>query len=120
MEVASNDGYLLQHVIARGIPAIGIEPARNIAAVAEARGIPTHRRVLRRRARPGRLVEQCGPADLVVANNVFAQSRTSMISRPDSRALLAPEGVLRSRSRTSSVSMESNQFDTIYHEHFTY
>src|SRR4051794_11902010 len=72
VELASNDGYLLQHFVARGIPVLGIEPARNVAAVAEAKGVPTLAEFFGRDL-ARRLLRERGPADLIAGNNVLAQ-----------------------------------------------
>lgn len=119
VELASNDGYLLQHFVARGIPCLGIDPAANVAKAAEARGVPTlvaffDRALGERLAREGR------QADLVVGNNVLAQvpdlhSFVSGIAR-----LLKPGGVATLEFPHLLELVEKNQFDTIYHEHYSY
>ncbi len=93
IEVASNDGYLLRHVIARGIPVLGIEPARNIAAAAEAAGVPTLAEFLTTGLAQD-VVKRDGPADLVVANNVFAHVPDLNDFTAALGILLAPRGVL--------------------------
>jgi SAM-dependent methyltransferase len=119
VEVASNDGYLLQHVVARGIPALGVEPARNVAAVAIDKGIPTvnefFSEVLARE-----LVENGGPADLVVANNVFAHIPDLNDFTAGLAVLLRPGGLLSIEVAYLVRLIEGNEFDTIYHEHFMY
>ena len=72
VEIASNDGYLLQYFVERGVPVLGIEPAANVAAVASAAGIPTRRRVLRRETARDRVARARRSADLLVGNNVLA------------------------------------------------
>jgi SAM-dependent methyltransferase len=119
VEVASNDGYLLRHVIARGIRVQGIEPARNIAAAARSAGIPTIAEFLTPQLAAD-LVERDGPADLVVANNVFAHVPDLNDFTVALRTLLAPDGVLTIEVAHLVRLVEQNQFDTIYHEHFTY
>ena len=119
MEVASNDGYLLQHVVARGIPALGIEPARNIAAAAAARGVPTRPSSSARRS-PRQVVAERGPADLVVANNVFAHIPDLNDFTAGLAILLAPGGLLSIEVAYLVRLIERNEFDTIYHEHFLY
>ena len=119
IEVASNDGYLLRHVIARGIPVLGIEPARNIAAEAEAAGIPTLAEFLTT-GLAQEIVTRDGHADLVVANNVFAHVPDLNDFTAALRILLAPRGILTIEVAHLVRLVEQNQFDTIYHEHFTY
>ncbi|MGK5173605.1 class I SAM-dependent methyltransferase [Geodermatophilus sp. CPCC 205761] len=119
VEVASNDGYLLQHFLARGIPVLGIDPAANVARVARDRGIPTRVAFLGE-AEGATVRAEFGAADLVVANNVFAHV-------PDVRdfglglaALLAEDGWLSIEVPHLMRLMERSQYDTIYHEHFSY
>jgi len=119
IEVASNDGYLLQHVLARGIPALGIEPARNVARAAEGRGVPTVTEFLTRDLALD-VVAGHGPADLLVANNVFAHVPDLGDFTEALRTLLAPGGVLSIEVAHLVRLVEGNQFDTIYHEHFQY
>jgi SAM-dependent methyltransferase len=119
VEVASNDGYLLQHLVARGIPVLGIEPAANIAAVAVERGIPT--RVAFLGEEEGRRVRaEHGPADLVVANNVFAHVPDVRDFSLGLAALLAHDGWLSIEVPHLMRLVEFAQYDTIYHEHFQY
>jgi SAM-dependent methyltransferase len=119
VELASNDGYLLQHFVARGVPVLGIEPAVNVAKVATERGIPTLTRFFGA-ALADELAGQGRQADLVVANNVLAHvpdlnSFVAGIAR-----LLKPGGVVTVEFPHLARLMEGNQFDTIYHEHFSY
>ena len=119
VELASNDGYLLQHFVARGVPVLGIEPAANVAEVAVERGVPTLTRFFGRELAE-ELAGQGRQADLVVANNVLAQvpdlnSFVAGIAR-----LLKPGGVVTVEFPHLARLMEGNQFDTIYHEHFSY
>jgi 2-polyprenyl-3-methyl-5-hydroxy-6-metoxy-1,4-benzoquinol methylase len=119
VEVASNDGYLLQHFVARKIPVLGIEPAANIAEVAVRKGIPTlvkffGEQTARELALEGR------QADLIAGANVLAQ-----VPRPNDfveglKILLKPQGVVTIEFPHLMRLMEENQFDTIYHEHFSY
>ena len=119
IEAASNDGYLLEHARERGLTVLGIEPARNIADVAREKGIPTISEFLG--AELGRRVAaEQGAADLVVANNVFAHVPDIHDFTAGLAALLAPEGVLTIEIPHLVRLVEGNQFDTIYHEHFTY
>jgi SAM-dependent methyltransferase len=119
VEVGSNDGYLLQYVVARGIPALGIEPAANVAAEARRRGVPTEVLLLGRDTVDGVLARH-GPADLVVGNNVLAQVADLNGFVDALRRLLAPRGVLTLEFPHLLRLLEDNQFDTIYHEHFSY
>ncbi|HSB86530.1 MAG TPA: methyltransferase domain-containing protein, partial [Ilumatobacteraceae bacterium] len=116
VELASNDGYLLQYFVARGIPCLGIEPAANVARVAIERGVPTDvtffdETKARSMAADGRL------ADLVVCKNVLAQV-------PDLNSFVAGIAIILKPTGTVTVEFphlmrlfEGNQFDTIYHEH---
>jgi SAM-dependent methyltransferase len=119
IEVASNDGYLLRHVIARSIRALGIEPAANVAAAAIQGGIPTVNEFFTE-ALAKDLVRQHGPADLLVANNVFAHVPDLNDFTAGLRVILAPRGVLTIEVAHLMRLIEGNQFDTIYHEHFMY
>lgn len=119
IEVASNDGYLLQHFRALGVPVLGVEPAANVAAVARDRGIPT-------------LVEFLGPesgeaiarahgrADLVVANNVFAHVPDIRGFAAGLRALVKDTGLVTLEFPHLLRLIERRQYDTIYHEHYSY
>jgi SAM-dependent methyltransferase len=119
VELASNDGYLLQHFVARGVPVLGIEPARNVAAAAEERGVPTLTRFFGvELARE--LVAEGRAADLVVANNVLAQVPDLNDFVAGIKLLLKPGGVVTVEFPHLVRLMEGNQFDTIYHEHFSY
>ena len=118
-EVASNDGYLLQYFVEKQIPVLGIEPAANVAKVAEEKGVPTLVRffgtqVALELARDGRL------ADLLVGNNVLAQVPDLCDFVAGMKILLKPHGVLTLEFPHLLRLMEGNQFDTIYHEHFSY
>ena len=119
VELASNDGYLLQHFVARGMPSLGIEPARNVAAVAEARGVPTLTEFFGRDLAE-RLRRERGPADLVVGNNVLAQVPDLNDFVAGIAILLEPRGVATLEFPHVVRLVEGNQFDTIYHEHFSY
>ncbi|MDA8231082.1 MAG: class I SAM-dependent methyltransferase [Magnetospirillum sp.] len=115
VELASNDGYLLRHFVERGIPVLGIEPAANVARVAVAHGVPT-------------LVEFFGAAaaarldkaDLIVANNVLAQVPDLNDFVEGIRILLARDGVATVEFPHLMRLIAENQYDTIYHEHFSY
>jgi SAM-dependent methyltransferase len=119
IELASNDGYLLQHVLARGITALGIEPAKNIAAAAVERGVPTLVEFFDR-GLADRLVSDGKSADLVVANNVLAQIPDLNDFLAGVVAVLKPAGVFTVEVPHLLRLLEGNEFDTIYHEHFSY
>jgi SAM-dependent methyltransferase len=119
VEVASNDGYLLQHVVARGIRCLGIEPAANIAAAAVAKGVPTLVEFLGQ-ATGAAVAAEHGPADLVVANNVFAHVPDIVDFAKGLRALVADEGRVSIEIPHLLRLIEGNEYDTIYHEHFSY
>jgi hypothetical protein len=119
VEIASNDGYLLQHVVARGIPALGIEPARNVAAVAIEKGIPTLAELFGAELAQ-RLVSERRPADLIAGNNVLAQVPDLNDFVGGIKILLAPSGVVTLEFPHLLQLIDQNQFDTIYHEHFSY
>jgi SAM-dependent methyltransferase len=118
-EVASNDGYLLQFFKERGVAVLGIEPAANVAQAARAKGIPTTVRFLGAEA-ANEITAEHGQADLVVANNVFAHVPQLNDFTEGLRILLKPGGVLTVEVAYLWRLIESNQFDTIYHEHFQY
>ena len=119
VEIASNDGYLLRWFRERDIPVLGVEPAANVAAAAEERGIPTRVEFFGE-ATAGALVEEGVRADLLVGNNVFAHVPALNDFCRGLKALLAPEGVLTLEFPHLQRLVEGNQFDTIYHEHFSY
>ena len=119
VEVGSNDGYLLQHVVAKGIPALGVEPARNIAAVATAKGIHTINDFFSTEV-ANEIVRSTGQADLIVANNVFAHVPDLNDFTAGLAALLRPDGLLSIEVAYLVRLIEHNEFDTIYHEHYMY
>jgi hypothetical protein len=119
VELASNDGYLLQHFVALGVPVLGIEPARNVALAAEARGIPTLTEFFGA-ATARRLVADGRQADLLVANNVLAQVPDLNDFVAGMTLLLAPDGLATVEFPHLARLLEGTQFDTIYHEHFSY
>jgi SAM-dependent methyltransferase len=119
VELASNDGYLLQHVVERGIPALGIEPAANVACVARERGIETIVEFFGRDL-AGQLAADGRSADLLVANNVMAHVPDLNDFVGGIEMVLAPGGVATIEVPHLLRLVESNQFDTIYHEHFSY
>jgi SAM-dependent methyltransferase len=119
IEVASNDGYLLQYFVRRGVPAVGIEPAANVAKVAVEKGVPTLVQFF-----GVQLAEQLAGegrcADLVLGNNVLAQVPDLNDFVEGLRILLKPEGVLTLEFPHLLKLIDLNEFDTIYHEHFSY
>jgi SAM-dependent methyltransferase len=119
VELASNDGYLLQHVVERGIPALGVEPAANVAVAARDRGIETVVEFFGREL-AGRLLGDGRQADLLVANNVMAHVPDLNDFVGGMATLLAPHGVVTIEVPHLLRLVEGNQFDTIYHEHFSY
>jgi SAM-dependent methyltransferase len=119
VELASNDGYLLKHFAGRRIPVLGIEPAANVAAAATAIGIPTEVRFFDRSAAL-ELRERGVLADLVAANNVLAQVPDLNGFVGGIPSILRPRGVVTIEFPHLVRLLEGNQFDTIYHEHFSY
>ena len=118
-EVASNDGYMLQHFQARGIPVLGIEPAANVAEAARSRGIRTVVQFLG--TETGReIAEQYGQANLVAGNNVFAHVPDIRGFAAGLRALVKDTGLVTLEFPHLLRLIERRQFDTIYHEHFSY
>jgi C-methyltransferase C-terminal domain/Methyltransferase domain/Putative zinc binding domain len=119
VEVASNDGYLLQHVVAAGIPCLGIEPSVNVGVTARERGVPTVSAFLDEPlARSVRA--EYGPAELVVANNVYARIADLGGFTRSSRTLLADDGWLSIEVQHALKLFSGAQFDAIYHEHCQY
>ncbi len=118
-EIASNDGYLLQYFVEAGIPVLGIEPAANVAKAAEARGVRS--RVEFFGAALGRALQAEGlAADLLIGNNVFAHVPDINDFAAGFAPALKPEGVLTLEFPHLLNLIEQHQFDTIYHEHFSY
>lgn len=119
VEIASNDGYLLQYFVSRNIPVLGIEPAANVAEAAVKKGVPSlvkffGAELAEELAKEGRC------ADLVLGNNVLAQVPDLNDFVEGLKILLKPEGVLTLEFPHLSRLIEHNEFDTIYHEHFSY
>jgi SAM-dependent methyltransferase len=119
VEVASNDGYLLQYLVRRNVPVLGIEPAANVAEVAIEKGVPTLVRFF-----GGALAEELAAegrcADLVIGNNVLAQVPDLNDFVEGVKILLKPGGIITLEFPHLLRLIEGNEFDTIYHEHFSY
>ena len=119
IELASNDGYLLRNFVAAGIPCLGVEPTDSTAAAAEAMGVPTLRRFFG--ADLGAELAGAGKsADLVIGNNVFAHVPEINDFTAGIAAVLKPEGVVTLEFPHLMRLIEECQFDTVYHEHFSY
>jgi hypothetical protein len=119
VELASNDGYLLQWFVEAGVPVLGIEPAANVAEAAEAKGVPTlvkffGQTLALELAKHGRL------ADLLIGNNVLAQVPDLNDFVAGMKMILAPTGVVTLEFPHVMRLIDENQFDTVYHEHFGY
>ncbi|MFF4413274.1 class I SAM-dependent methyltransferase [Streptosporangium sp. NPDC001559] len=119
VEVASNDGYLLKHVVDRGVRCLGVEPSKNVGQAARDRGVPTLTAFLGPETGAEVRAEH-GPADLVVANNVYAHIPDVIGFTQGLRALVADDGWVSIEVQHLLTLMELNQYDTIYHEHFQY
>jgi len=119
VELASNDGYLLQHFLPLGVPVLGIEPAANVAEAARRRNVPSLVEFFGT-ALAERLVAAGKRADLIIGNNVLAQVPDLNDFVAGMKLLLAPEGVVTLEFPHLQRLIAENQFDTIYHEHFSY
>lgn len=119
VEIASNDGYLLQFFLARGIPVLGIEPAANVAHVAIQKGIPTLVRFFGEDI-ARELASERKQADLIIGNNVLAHVPDLNGFVHGMKILLSKNGVITLEFPHLMRLMQENQFDTIYHEHFSY
>jgi SAM-dependent methyltransferase len=119
VELASNDGYLLQHFVSKGIPVLGIDPAANVAKAAEERGVPTLVEFFGRELAVD-LVAKRGHADLVLGANVLAQVPDLNDFVAGVSVLLAPDGTTTFEFPHLARLLESMQYDTIYHEHYSY
>ena len=119
IEVASNDGYLLRNFVSAGIPCLGIEPTASTAAEAERQGISVLREFFSE-SKGGELAAQDRRADLVAANNVLAHVPDINDFVLGIKAVLKPEGVVTVEFPHVMRLMQFNQFDTVYHEHFSY
>jgi SAM-dependent methyltransferase len=119
VELASNDGYLLQYFVQKGVPVLGIEPAKNVAQAAIAKGIPTET-VFFGVDTARRLAARGDQADLLIGNNVLAHVPDLNDFVAGMKVLLKPGGVLTMEFPHLLRLIEGRQFDTIYHEHFSY
>ena len=119
VEIASNDGYLLQYFVKRGIPVVGIEPAANVARVAEDKGVPTLVKFFGTETATA-LAASGKQADLLLGNNVLAHVPDLNDFVSGMVKLLKPHGVITMEFPHLLRLMAQNQFDTIYHEHFSY
>jgi SAM-dependent methyltransferase len=118
-EIASNDGYLLQHFLPLNIPVTGIEPAANVAEAAREKNVPTIVAFFGQKL-AGRLVGEGHRADLIIGNNVLAQVPDLNDFTAGMAHLLAPQGVITLEFPHLERLIEDTMFDTIYHEHFSY
>jgi SAM-dependent methyltransferase len=119
IEIASNDGYLLQYFAEKEIPVLGIEPARNVAEVAKRKGVPTEV-VFFGTQTAKRLASEGKCADLLLGNNVLAHVPALNDFVRGLKILLKPQGIITMEFPHLMRLMEETQFDTIYHEHFSY
>jgi 2-polyprenyl-3-methyl-5-hydroxy-6-metoxy-1,4-benzoquinol methylase len=119
VEIASNDGYLLQYFKQRGVPVLGVEPAANVAKVAQAAGIPSVVKFFGA-ATARELKNEGRAADLLLGNNVLAHVPDLNDFVGGLKLLLKPNGILTMEFPHLLQLMQQNQFDTIYHEHFSY
>ncbi|TMM49543.1 class I SAM-dependent methyltransferase [Sulfitobacter sabulilitoris] len=119
VELASNDGYLLQHFGPLGVPVLGVEPAANVAAAAERRGVPTRVEFFGT-ALADRMLGEGLAADLIIGNNVLAQVPDLNDFVQGASRLLKPDGVATFEFPHVGRLLSENQFDTIYHEHYSY
>ncbi len=119
LEVASNDGYLLKHVLARSNEALGIEPARNIAEYANSIGVPTRCAYFNRETAKA-LREDWGAADVIFANNVMAHVPDPNEIAAGIASALSADGIAHVEVPSAIQMIASCAFDTIYHEHFSY
>ncbi len=119
VEIASNDGYLLQYFAEKGIPVLGIEPARNVAEVAKQKGVPTEI-VFFGTQTARRLASEGKHADLLLGNNVLAHVPNLNDFVTGLKILLKPRGIITMEFPHLLRLIEETQFDTVYHEHFSY
>ena len=119
VEIASNDGYLLQYFVEQQIPVVGIEPAANVAAVAEEKGIPTLVKFFGTQT-ANEMLDENLQADLVLGNNVLAHVPDLNDFVAGMKVILKPSGTITLEFPHLLKLIQGNQFDTIYHEHFSY
>jgi len=119
VEVASNDGYLLDRVVQKGVRALGVEPTDGPAAAARERGVPT-RQAFFGRDLAAELAHKHGRADVVVANNVMAHVPGLNDFVAGLATLVAPDGVITVENPSVVELVEHREFDTVYHEHYCY
>ncbi len=119
VEVASNDGYLLQHFVKQGIPCLGVDPAENVAVEAREKGVETLTEFFGSKF-AAQLAASRGKADLIVGNNVLAQVHELNDFVEGMRILLADTGTITLEFPHLLRLMQQNQYDTIYHEHYSY
>src|ERR1700730_8241219 len=119
VELASNDGYLLQYFVKNGIPVLGVEPAVNVAKVAEKKGVPTLVKFFGCQI-ARQMVADGQAADLIIGNNVLAQVPDLNDFVGGIRIVLKPRGVATLEFPHLERLMAESQYDTIYHEHFSY
>ena len=119
VEIASNDGYLLKNFVERGIPVLGVEPAANVAEVAREKGINTKVAFFGEKTARS-LTDDGWAADLIIGNNVLAHVPDLNDFVRGLKLLLRPAGLITMEFPHLLQLMEQNQFDTIYHEHFSY
>lgn len=119
MEIASNDGYLLQHFVKRQVPVLGIEPAANVAQAALAKNVRSVVRFFGTKS-AGEISAEFGQADLLLGNNVLAHVPDLNDFVAGMKLALKPQGIITMEFPHLLRLAEENQFDTIYHEHFSY
>lgn len=119
VEIASNDGYLLQHFVAKGIPCLGVEPAANVAEIAKEKGVESEVCFFGAESAK-RIADERRKADLILGNNVLAHVPNIHDFVQGLKALLAERGTVTMEFPHLLRLMQLNQFDTIYHEHFSY
>lgn len=119
VELASNDGYLLQYFVKKGVSVLGVEPAANVARVAIEKGVPTIVKFFGERLAL-EMAKEGKQADLLIGNNVLAQVPDLNDFVRGIKILLKPKGIITMEFPHLMRLMEGNQFDTIYHEHFSY
>lgn len=119
IEIGSNDGYLLQYFVEKGVPVLGVEPAGNVAEVALKKGIPTLIKFFGKNMAK-QMKDEGMLADLIIGNNVLAQVPDLNGFIEGMKVILKPEGIVTLEFPHLMKLMEGNQFDTIYHEHFSY